>query len=99
MKKIGIDPDIYEIAIQFLQNRRNEQKVFHEAIEKKDLNVIQTLGHRLKGNAGGYGFDELGDLGAQLEQSAKVGDWQKIEALVKMIDEYVQSAEIFPLSA
>lgn len=98
MNRIGIDPDIFEIAVQFLQNRKNEQTVFREAIAKRDVGVVQTLGHRLKGNAGGYGFDELGELGAQLEQAAKNGDWPTIESLVNKINEYVLNADIFPLS-
>jgi len=55
-----------------------------------DWATIQTLGHRMKGLAGSYGFDEIGAIGSRLETAA-VG--QEPDRIASGIQELTQILE------
>ena len=54
-----------------------------QALEQNDLDTVRRQGHRLKGSAGSYGFAELGQAGAALEQA---GDDGEREAALAALD-------------
>lgn len=96
MKKIlvKIDPDLQDIVPGFIEKRKNELPILKEYLAKKDFNSLQTIGHRLKGNSGGYGFDHMGIIGASIEISAKAQDILKIESSLKELENYLLNLEI-----
>ena len=57
-------PLFYETSRQSLDEAR-------QALSRGDLETVRRLGHRLKGSAGSYGFGELGQAGAALEQAGE----------------------------
>ena len=48
---------------------------------------------KLKGNAGGYGLDELGDIGARIEEAAKKNGTDEIQTCVGEIRDYLSRLE------
>ena len=69
-----IDEEIARRRPLFLDNRRQDVEQMQEAMERGDYEIIRTMGHRIKGLAGSYGFPDMGLAGAQLEQAAKNQD-------------------------
>ena len=67
---VHIDPGLEEIVPGFLENRRRDVQILETALQKNSLAQIQIIGHRMKGDGGGYGFDEISTIGAVLEQAA-----------------------------
>ena len=65
-----IDQSLEEIVPGFLENRRREVLTLETALQENNLAQIQIIGHRLKGDGGGYGFDAISSIGAALEQAA-----------------------------
>lgn len=59
-------PIFYETSGQSLTDAR-------EALDRGDLETVRRQGHRLKGSAGSYGFEELGQAAAALEQAGENG--------------------------
>lgn len=96
MNKIMIkgDPELKEIIPGFIEKRINEILTMKEALSRQDFQTLQTLGHRLKGNAGGYGFDYMGTIGAAIEEAAKVSDSKKIEPLILELEDYLSRIEV-----
>ncbi|WP_447599019.1 Hpt domain-containing protein [Nitrospira sp. Nam80] len=67
---VYIDPDLEEIVPGFLNNRRKDVKILDGCIEKEQWDTIRLLGHRMKGDGGGYGFETISAIGHDLEQAA-----------------------------
>ena len=59
-------PLFYETSRQSLAEAR-------QALQQGDLETVRRHGHRLKGSAGSYGFGELGQAAAALEQACGNG--------------------------
>lgn len=91
---IQIDEDLADIVPEFLMNRKDEVPNLWAALKKLDYDYIQTIGHRLKGNAGGYGFDQMGHIGAEIEQAAKLKNDPRIEAALKELQNYLANVEV-----
>jgi len=67
---VHIDPDLEEIVPGFLENRRRDVQTLETALQQNNLAQIHIIGHRMKGDGGGYGFDAITMMGDALEQAA-----------------------------
>jgi HPt (histidine-containing phosphotransfer) domain-containing protein len=67
---VHIDPGLEDIVPGFLENRRRDVQTLKTALRQNNLAQIHTIGHRMKGDGGGYGFDAISVMGAALEQAA-----------------------------
>ena len=78
---VHIDPGLEEIVPGFLENRRRDVQTLEAALQQNNLAQIHIIGHRMKGDGGGYGFDVISMLGAALEQAAARADRVAIQRL------------------
>jgi HPt (histidine-containing phosphotransfer) domain-containing protein len=76
---VYIDPGLEEIVPGFLENRRRDVQVLEAALQQNNLAQIRMIGHRMKGDGGGYGFDAISTIGAALEQAAAREDRSAIQ--------------------
>ena len=84
---VHIDPGLEEIVPGFLENRRCDVQTLETALQQNDLAKIRMIGHRMKGDGGGYGFDAISMIGAALEQAAAREDLDAIRRLTaELID-------------
>ena len=67
---VCVDQGLEEIIPGFLENRRRDVQTLEAALQDSNLGPIQTIGHRMRGDGGGYGFDAISMIGAALEQAA-----------------------------
>ena len=89
-----IDPELEELIPGFLENRSKDVQKLKTASEKKDFETLRSTGHSLKGVGGGYGFDGITEIGAEIEAFAKVGDLVKIIENITALEEYLNKIEI-----
>jgi HPt (histidine-containing phosphotransfer) domain-containing protein len=75
---IHIDQDLEEIVPGFLENRRRDVQILETALQQNNLAQILTIGHQMKGDGGGYGFDNISKMGTALEQAAARKDREAI---------------------
>ena len=82
---VSVDPDLEDLVPGFLENRRKDAAALIQANQTRDLKTVRLLGHRMKGDGGGYGFQAISEIGEALEQAACREDWkvigQKTDAL------------------
>ena len=67
---VHIDPGLEDIVPGFLENRRRDVQTLETALQQNNLAQIHIIGHRMKGDGGGYGFDAISVMGAALEEAA-----------------------------
>jgi hypothetical protein len=82
-----IDQDLEEIVPGFLENRRRDVQTLETSLQESNLAQIQLIGHRMRGDGGGYGFDTISTIGSALEQAAAREDRDAIRRqIAELID-------------
>ncbi len=67
------DPDMIDIVREFVSAFPDRMTAIEESLAKGDLARLQSLAHQLKGAGGGYGFPQITEASAELEQAVKEG--------------------------
>lgn len=91
---VNVDSDIEDLIPGFLENRHEDVKSIYDALEKEDYETIRILGHSMKGAGGGYGFDEITDIGRSIEESAEGKNQEEVKKWVINLSNYLDRVEI-----
>ena len=60
-------------------------------LDSDSLEAIRTFGHNIKGSGGMYGFDEVTNIGLQIENAAKESDLDSIKLSLSELGEFLKS--------
>ena len=91
---VYIDSDLAEIVPGFLENRRRDIQSLQTALQQNDLTAIRVLGHRMKGDGGGYGFDTISEIGEALELAAAQQDRPTIERRTSELHDFLTRLDV-----
>ncbi len=91
---VNVDSNIEDLIPGFLENRQKDVKSIYDALEKEDYETIRILGHSMKGAGGGYGFDEITDIGRSIEESAEGKNQEEVKKWVINLSNYLDRVEI-----
>jgi len=91
---VKIDGDLEELIPGFLENRKKDIELLEAALKNDDFQSIQSIGHSLKGVGGGYGFDGMSEIGAELEQTGKTMDAGLAGEHVTALKDYMSRIEV-----
>jgi chemotaxis protein histidine kinase CheA len=91
---VYIDPDLADIVPGFLENRRRDVLSLQKALQQDDLQTIRVLGHRMKGDGGGYGFETISEIGEALELAAVHEDRPAIERQTSALNEFLTRLDV-----
>jgi len=91
---VNVDSNIEDLIPGFLENRLEDVKSIYDALEKEDYETIRILGHSMKGAGGGYGFDEITDIGRSIEESAEGKNQEEVKKWVINLSNYLDRVEI-----
>jgi HPt (histidine-containing phosphotransfer) domain-containing protein len=92
--RVHVDPDLRDLIPDYLKNRGKDLLVYRQALEEGDFNSIVILGHSMKGSGGGYGFNELSNIGRALENAAKNRDKESIRQAITDFAEFLHKLEV-----
>lgn len=91
---VEISRDLEAIVPTFLDNRKKDVQTLRNALSKQDFWTIQTLGHRMKGDGGGFGFDRITEIGAAMERAAKLEDYSTIEQHIVQLEDFLKRVAV-----
>jgi HPt (histidine-containing phosphotransfer) domain-containing protein len=91
---VSIDADLEELVPGFLENRRKDAAALTSAAQTRDLKTVRLLGHRMKGDGGGYGFQEISQIGEALEEAAIKEDWKMIAEKTDALSAFLAQVEV-----
>ncbi|MDZ4064422.1 MAG: Hpt domain-containing protein [Coriobacteriia bacterium] len=91
---VCIDSGLEELIPRYLKRRREDVVRIREALDEGHLEDAQTIGHKMRGSGGGYGFDALTDIGGQIETAAVVGDTAAIWRLAQTLEDYLARIDV-----
>ncbi|MFW6001527.1 MAG: Hpt domain-containing protein [Halanaerobium sp.] len=92
--KVYVDPDLEFLIPKFLENREEDIKNLEKLLKESEFDQIRIIGHSMKGSGGGYGFDYLTEIGAQIEKEAELKNEEKISNLIAKLKKYLDNLEI-----
>ena len=91
---VQVDKDLEDLIPEFLDNRRSDVESIRSAVANHDYETVRVLGHSMKGSGGGYGFDDITEIGAALEQAAKRKDNTAIGDELEKLASYLARIEV-----
>ena len=91
---VHIDKDLEDLIPEFLDNRRGDVESIRGAVASDDYETVRVLGHSMKGSGGGFGFDDITEIGAALEQAAKRKDETAIRDELEKLANYLARVEV-----
>lgn len=91
---VEIDPDLEDLIPGYLQNRRKDVEGIQEALNNEDFELIQRMGHTMKGSGGGYGFDFISAIGLTLEEGAKEKRVEKIQDSLRGLCDFLERVDV-----
>ena len=83
--RFSSDPRFSRMVSEFTDAMIGRTEAFTEALQKGDSNMLSMLSHKLKGSAGGYGFDSISEAAARLEEATL-----EVEADLSSVSEHVE---------
>ncbi len=91
---VQIQQDLEAIVPGFLANRRRDVVTIEACLKQGDLTTIRLLGHRMKGDGGGYGFDQISTIGDRLEQAVLAQDLAAVTAQCSQLKDFLARVEV-----
>jgi HPt (histidine-containing phosphotransfer) domain-containing protein len=91
---VYVDRELEDIIPVFLSNRRKDLAALRTALADKDFETIRVLGHRMKGDGGGYGFDRITEIGGAMELAAARRDYPALDRHVEDLDTFLTRVEV-----
>jgi HPt (histidine-containing phosphotransfer) domain-containing protein len=91
---VEIDKELEDVFPRYLRNREEDMLKMQTALEKKDFETLRQMGHKLAGNAAGYGLIDLGEMARDMERSAEGRQYDKCRNVYSQMKAYL--AEIEP---
>jgi len=85
------DEEWAEMQKMYINHTCKELEKINAELNLASIDSIRTFGHNIKGSGGMYGFDEVTDLGLQIETAAKEGDLDSIKSNLKHLEDFLQS--------
>ncbi len=92
--RIQASPTIADLIPGFLENRRSDVIAMQTALERGDFEIVERLGHGMRGAGGSWGFPGITDIGAALEQAASHGDASMSLKWVGELTSYLDRLEV-----
>ncbi len=84
---------LQKLMPQYFATRIEDLQTLNEAIDDGNFSTIKKIGHRVKGSAKSYGFQEIGDLSYELEKAAENADKETCERLIQQIESDILTAK------
>ena len=89
-----VPADLKSMIPGYLKNRQDDLTSMKVLADGGDFDAIQRLAHTMKGSVGGYGFNRIAEIGAEIEQAAKFENRLKVFAGIESLESYLNTARI-----
>ena len=84
----------YKVVATYLDNCRNGLQSLQDAIARLDYDFVRVYGHRMKGCGAAYGFPELTETGASIEQAAHARKDDDLRSCAAVLEAHLESFEV-----
>ncbi len=83
------DPDFEDLLQMFAETIEERSGLLQQQFREGSVDAMRMTAHQLKGAGGGYGFDGLTAVAAELEQACKENDINRVGNALDSVLEYM----------
>jgi HPt (histidine-containing phosphotransfer) domain-containing protein len=87
---VEVNSEVKSIVPEFLENRKKDCLLINSLLEGNSFSEIRSLGHRMKGAGGSFGFDDISEIGEVIEKAALAADKETIISAVLHLSDYLE---------
>lgn len=91
---VTIDVELEDLIPGFLKSREQDIVKVNAYLAEGDFESIRLLGHSLKGNGAGYGFEQLSVVGREMEQAAVEESPAAVSKSLEELAAYLKNVEV-----
>jgi hypothetical protein len=91
---VVVDSSLSDIVPIFLSNIRENPEKILQALDAGNFDLPRTLGHNMKGTGTAYGFSPITDIGAEIENAAKVQDADTIRRKAAELAAFLEQVKV-----
>jgi len=88
---VAVESWLKPVIPAYLKKRKADVAQLRLALEQGDFAAVRTLGHQLAGSGSGYGFAQITEIGATLEESALAADAVRIRQEIDTLDLFLNN--------
>jgi len=92
--KISVKSKIKKYMPQFMENATKDIAQLKQAVFDKNLYELERISHSIKGYGKPFGFTDLGNLAAQVNNAVKANNIDDAASLIQEMDNYYSNIEI-----
>ena len=86
--KITIEEALRDIMPSFIELTDQDMVALSTAVKGSDWEQIKKIAHTLKGDSGGYGFDEMSVISRELEMRSETRNIESVNEQFSLLEEY-----------
>tara|TARA_B100001250_G_scaffold2930_1_gene2494 strand:- start:325 stop:603 length:279 start_codon:yes stop_codon:yes gene_type:complete len=85
------DDEWAEMQEMYINHTSKELDKINNQLDLDSLEAIRIFGHNIKGSGGMYGFNEITNIGLQIEIAAKTSDLDSIKSSLSELETFLKS--------
>ena len=85
------DDEWAEMQEMYINHTFKELTGIKENLESIAFDSLRTFGHNIKGSGGMYGFGEITNMGAEIEDAAKDENLDSIKSHLESLDKFLKT--------
>tara|TARA_X000001036_G_scaffold252342_1_gene234881 strand:- start:1677 stop:1955 length:279 start_codon:yes stop_codon:yes gene_type:complete len=85
------DDEWAEMQEMYINHTSKELDKINNQLDLDSLEAIRIFGHNIKGSGGMYGFNEITNIGLQIEIAAKASDLDSIKSSLSELETFLKS--------
>ena len=91
---VEVDSEVQSIVPDFLENRKKDCLLISTLLAGEAFSEIRSLGHRMKGAGGSFGFDDISAIGEVIEHASLASDKVTICSAVLQLQSYLERVKV-----
>lgn len=91
---VEVDKELQDVFPIYIRNRQEDLMNLEASLGRKDFDVLKQIGHKIAGNADGYGLKELGAYARELEVQAKERNFEACSQIVSQMKTYIKDIKL-----
>jgi HPt (histidine-containing phosphotransfer) domain-containing protein len=84
----------YQVVATYLDKCRKGVQSLKDAMERSDYDFVSMYGHRMKGSGGAYGFPKLTEMGASIEEAARIRNDDELRTCAAALEAHLELVEV-----
>jgi len=87
--ELEIEKEMESLRGYYLENLHDLHADLESALKARKFDCLSFIGHKMKGSGSSYGFDEITQVGSEIEEVAKTKQVDQIEPLIRRLSEFL----------